>query len=353
MASIRYVDTASSGGDGTTRNHSGATAAYASLSSWEGNEGGDVAENYEVHCAGSTADTTATTISFGAHITTGSVKVFGDRSAPDNDGYYSGTSTISTGHYRLSAGNVANSLVLAEANMTVDGIQVENGDAVGSSVAVRVDTGPTTVKNCRIRNSSSCDVGLGTASAAGTTWTAENNLIVGFDTGGIRQQVANFFNPTFTAYHNTIYGDGSSVGFVISTGASNTPVFNIKGNAVGNTGDALSKTGATGTFNYDDNAFDTTESTSGEIALGTASDAWTSPATTQGSDFTVKNASSVLYNAVNPTLVTLDITGFTRDGANHDVGCFELQVAGQPTIKRWGGVSFSSVRGHQQGIRVW
>ena len=57
---IRFVNPASSGGDGTTNGLSGPTAAYASLSSWEAAEQTDLVaagDIHEVRCEG-TADTT-------------------------------------------------------------------------------------------------------------------------------------------------------------------------------------------------------------------------------------------------------------------------------------------------------
>jgi len=62
MAEVtRYINTDSSGGDGTTNNTSGATAAYASAASWESNEQDDLVtatDNHVVNasCPSGTAD---------------------------------------------------------------------------------------------------------------------------------------------------------------------------------------------------------------------------------------------------------------------------------------------------------
>ncbi len=107
-------------------------------------------------------------------------------------------------------------------------------------------------------------------------------------------------------------------------------MWNIKGNAcAGNAGAEISTTGTSGTLNQADNA---TDDTTGEIQNIVAADAWTTPGVTAASVFTVKNTSSVLYDAVNPTLLTTDITDFTRDGTNHDVGAFEF-TTGVPSVK--------------------
>lgn len=338
MATVqRYVNTASSGGDGTTNDTSGATAAYASLSSWEANAGGSATDDYIVDCCGTAADTTGVTVDFATNITTGSVTIRGNRSHAA--GFYTGNAVISTSHYRLVVGNVSVCLELREANTTVDGIQLEHGHSTGSRSAIcLVNTtanSHTTIKNNRVRNTSSVDWGIGPTTGIGGsshTRNIENNLVVGFDVAGISCRAVNFANHTWNVYHNTVYGEATADGIFIESGTDGTPVFNIKGNAIANsgTGQDIDASGVTaGTVNYADNATDQYNlGTTNEIDLGATTDAWTSPGTAQSSDFSVKNTSSALYNAVNPTLVSTDITGFTRDGTNHDVGAFEFQAAG-------------------------
>jgi len=333
MATVqRYVDTASSGGDGTTQGHSGSTAAYASLSSWEANSGGSATDDYIVDCAGSTADTTAVTVDFATNITSGSILIRGNRSASDSDGFYSGNATISTSHYRLSTGSGDfNSLTINEPNGTVDGIQVQSGHTGSFGHAIRnISAGAGAVRNCRAFTSSGCDTGIGTtaASSGSATRTVENNLVVGFDSAGIQWYIANHNSPTHNFYHNTIYG--CAVGINVHRGGlTGSPVNNVKGNAIAaSSGNDLAAIGTNGTVNYADNATDDYDlGTTNEIDLGATTDAWTSPGTATTNDFTVKDTGSSLYNAVNPTLVSTDITDFTRDGTNHDVGCFEYQSA--------------------------
>jgi len=63
----RYVNTASSGGNGTTNETSGTNAAYASLNIAEDSEDGDLTDNggdaLTINCSGTAADTTAVTVS--------------------------------------------------------------------------------------------------------------------------------------------------------------------------------------------------------------------------------------------------------------------------------------------------
>jgi hypothetical protein len=296
-------------------------------------------------------------VDFATNITTGSVTIRGDRSAPDDDGFYDGNLTISTGHYRLVPGNVTRALDLAEDRPTVDGIQIEAGTTGAFGVAIELNAGAaatnvTTIKNNRVRNASSADYGIGAASGSNIvqrgTFVIENNLVVGFDVVGIEVGVATNFSPTVNVLHNTVYGDGTaSTGILVEKAASTgTAIINVKGNAsAGNgSGSDFDSSGLNNaTLTTADNAFEDFDlGTTNEIDLGAPTDAWTSPGTTQSSDFTVKNTSSALYNAVNPTLVTTDITDFTRDGTNHDVGAFEFQAGGADATANPTGASATS-----------
>lgn len=332
MATVqRYVNTASTaGGDGTTDATSGSTRAYASLAEWEANSGGSATDDYIVDCCGG-QDTTAVVVDFSTNITTGSITIRAN--AGKADGFYDGDAVISTSHYRLEPGNVTIALSLVEQNTVVDGLQVIAGHTGGSGTAIT--WGPSrTIRRCRVLNGSSTDFGIGnsTAVSGNTTWVAENNLVVGFDVAGISAIVTNFFTATVNVYHNTVYGDGSTGSGGLrygSSGAGAGITFNIKGNAVGNCGsgnDLVKASGASTTDNFDDNAFEHSESTSGEISLGTLTDAWTSPGTSTTSDFTVKDSSSSLNVTVSGALVSEDIRGTTR--SNYSPGAFEFVSAG-------------------------
>ena len=338
MATVqRYVNTASSGGDGTTNGTSGSTAAYASLSAWEAAEGAvaTATDDHIVDCCGTAADTTAVTIDFAT--TPASILIRGNRS--DSAGFYDGTAIISTSHYRLTHGAGTSGITIVEPNVTIDGIQIESSGGVFRG-AIRTIPPSTAgshcrVRKCRLRAAAATDFGIGSDGVYGATctYTFENNLIVGFTLSGINAQTITHGNSIFNIYHNTIWGDTSSDGIqLVQADGLGTPVYNVKGNALANSGSqadidaaAMLENGATVT--YADNATEQFDlGTTNEIDLGATTDAWTNPGTDQSDEFTVKNTSSALYNAVNPTLVTTDITDFTRDGTNHDVGCFEFQA---------------------------
>jgi hypothetical protein len=340
MATVqRYVNTGSTaGGDGTTNATSGTNRAYASLSEWEANAGGSATDDYIVDCcaedtgSGNVADTTACVVDFTTNITTGSVLVRANTSVAT--GFYDGDAVISTSHYRLSPGDTFFPLRFNEVRCTAEGLQIVAGHTGSNGVGIYCTTAEYSVRKCRLLNTASCDYGIGNSSAVSgsSARTFENNLIVGFDVGGIAVLVTNFFTPTVTIAHNTIYGDGTSTSGGIrygGSGANSGTIFNIKGNAVGNCGsgnDLIKVSAASSTDNFDDNAFEHSESTSGEIALGTLTSAWTSPGTSASSDFTVKDGSSPLNFTVTGSLVSDDIRGTTR--SNYSVGAFEYVSAG-------------------------
>jgi hypothetical protein len=129
MATVtRYINTASSGGDGTTNGESGATAAYASMSAWEAAEQKNLttaSEQHVVNCSvgsGSAADTTAV-------IVTGWTTDSGDYITIQANASQSQRAVMpwSTSIYRLSASSSLNvaALDIEESYTRVINLQVE------------------------------------------------------------------------------------------------------------------------------------------------------------------------------------------------------------------------------------
>lgn len=342
MATIqRYVNTGSTaGGDGTTNNTTGADRAFASLSAWEAAMGaGNAADDYIVDCCGTAADTTAVTLSFSAN----SVLIRGNRSDPA--GFYDGPQLISESQYRLRVTGAATPITNLLNNSTIDGIQVitANASSTYGGIEDSAATGATVVRNCRVMRDPAVGglgggVGVGQAGTAGGggnghSRTYENNIIVGYQ-HPIRLRMPDFWTRAATVRHNTLYvGAGNNAAILIADQGSADCDYIVSGNACGNTGTqaSIARTlGSSSTFASADNAVSVASSTTDEIALGAAADAWVSPGTGFTADFGPKNTGS-LYQAVNPTLLTTDITGFTRDGASHDVGALEYRPPG-PTI---------------------
>jgi hypothetical protein len=331
-----YVNTASAGGDGTTNGTGGATAAFASLSSYEANVGAanSATDDHIVDCCGTAADTTQATIDFAVNITTGTITIRGNRS--NAAGFYDGNNVISTNHYRLDVGNVSFAITCGEHNITIDGIQITIAHTTSAGSGIRLfAVNGLLIKKCRVLNTANTQYGIGTSSTLGSnhTRTIQNCLVVGFTEHGINCRTTNNFNTVWNVYHNTVYGNGSSsIGIYLQkASAGGSPTFNAKGNAVANNSgvDLDASAVGSGTVNWDDNATEDFDlGTNGEIDLGNPTDAWTSPANSASGDFTVKNSSSALYQAVAGTLVPEDLVDNARNDANYDAGAFELILAG-------------------------
>lgn len=330
----RYVDINQGAGNGSARDAS----AYASLSSAEANiiadTGGASTDTYIIKCAGSNADTTSATFNFSL-TGAGNITIMGDDAATDSDGKYNGNLTISTGHYRLTNSSTS-PLKPAQQNMTIDGIQIEVGSGlfncgIDISGGVALGTAYFRVKNCRIRASAATDSGIGSGSSSINSdgeITYSDNLIVGFNAQGIEIFASNFRHPTCSFTQNTIYGDGTSIGIKVAEGGSNTgATYVTKGNALANhgTGGCFSIVPVLGVATYAQNCCDSAEGTTTEVLITTA--VWTSPGTTQGSDFSAVAASAII-NVVTPQLTTTDINGNARGSAPNEAGCFEFIAAG-------------------------
>lgn len=141
MTVLRYIDTAADGtGDGTTRNHTGTTGAYASIVDWHTSEGASLTDDHEVRCAGSTEDTLTSNLQISgfSNLNTWTLSILGDDAATDSDGIYQGTAAFSTSHYRVG-GSITQPLIIRDGDagggIIIDGIQITTS---ANSSAVRV-----------------------------------------------------------------------------------------------------------------------------------------------------------------------------------------------------------------------
>jgi len=324
-----YVNTDNGGTeDGTTHATGWATLADAIA---DMNSGTFNSDDVTIHCAGATDDTTSVNISFSDTPT--SITIKGD--AAEADGTNTGATSIDTAFYLLAPGDVTNALSFNETTIatTLDGIQLESGHTgtFGSAVTFAgVSEGVTwTVKNCRIRNASSVDVGIGkdgTVAYDGTI-VIENNIIIDFQDRGVYLDVSTHRDPDINIRHNTIYGGFDGIRIDAPGGSPSAHTWNVQGNAVaGTTNDITITTHAQTTLNQADNYTDDSGRHANDHDIGTLTDAWTSHGTGRASDFTVKDTSSNLYDAVDPVVSTNDddILGEARGTAPNDAGAFEL-----------------------------
>lgn len=179
---IRYVNPASSGGDGTTNATSGAQAAYASLNAWEAAEQTNLVSDgdiHEVRCEG-TGDTGAG-VSINGWTTGASNYIYiVAESANRHDG------TWSTGKYYLEgASSATGRLNILEDYVRVEGLQIRNtSGGAGSTSSSRVTgTGGTTdirFNDCIIR-----DARYTVRVESGSDYYHWNNIVYGGSVGAV------------------------------------------------------------------------------------------------------------------------------------------------------------------------
>ena len=334
---LRFVDTAASaGGDGTTRNHSGATRAYASLEtalssefSANSNLAGDI---LHIKCAGSVADT----------FTGGfDIPVFTNPSASDylliepDDGADEGTygpydndgrnptRTWSTSHYRVVTG--------ADGTWRTNYTKIRN---------LQIDT-----RTGSDRISPNFDFDF--SEISGNIFRSGGNVI-GLDFHPSISDIEvfnNLFLVNVAAFHkallfrggsdcakfnnNTFIGDAVANAATIEFG-SGTVVDEFKNNAFYNNTDDLLNSGATITVHGNNASDNSGTDTEIDVALGAPGDAFVDH--TSG-DYGVKDENSNLYDAGDSNYAPpTDLIGTARDG-NTDIGAFELIVSGPPAVK--------------------
>lgn len=348
MADVeRFVDTASSGGDGTTRNHSGGTAAYASLSAWLSAEATDLVtatDTHRVRCAGSTADGTAVDVDGWVNDASFFPTIQGDDAAVDSDGFYGGDLGLSTGHYRLDDSGDADVLEISDEFVVVDGIQVVLSRTSNFSTALRFSIGNVTAINNRIvRTAASGNSHFGIEGKDSNDDSfIKNNIVYGFNSSssvGILHDMANFFTGTYHVYNNTVFDNTDGIEI-----SSRDATLVAKNNVVANnTNDFLE---SNGTLTIDYNAIDDADVQTNGVDISPGGDenadwdlAMTDPTPSSGEpDFTLKDGDSVLDGAGIPQssdseVPTLDILGVTRDSSAPDIGAFEEEfAAGAPPI---------------------
>lgn len=215
----RYVNTASSGGDGTTNNTSGSDAAYADFSAFEAAEQCDLTDNggdvMEVYCYGTTADDTATLDGWTTN-ETNRINIHGD----NNTGVYS------TSYYRFAPAE-GGGLNILNTNVTLDKIQFStegNSDyetCLGINLNFR-SAGKLVVKNCifrRVNQERGQQYGISIDNLqANTTVQIYNNMVYyvshGVVNGGNADSYTYIYNNTF----HKITGPGVEVAITQNTG---------------------------------------------------------------------------------------------------------------------------------------
>lgn len=330
----KYVNTNTGASVGTqdgstdTPGSSG-TAAFATLDQaidWIVANDATLSDDYTINCRGLNADTTNVNV---AGITVGSFSLLIQANPNEADGFYDGNEVISSSHYRLSG--TSGDILAVGVACTIRGLQVETSAGAFRCAIKHSGNSALLIDRCRVRNTGSTRTGIGnpgSANALDFTLTIQSCLIVGFGSFGIELVQNNFRTGHWELRNNTIYGDGSSIGIGLNFATSGTPTAHLENNAIGNCGASadFSVTG-TGTATYANNATEGgANGTTGEVDIGTLTDAWTSPGTTAAADFTIKSTSSALYNSgVNPDPAN-DVRGVAF--VTNDIGAFAFEDAG-------------------------
>jgi hypothetical protein len=333
----RYVNTASSGGDGTTNATSGANAAYASLSA----ANTDITADYpsfvasdvqvDVYCTGSAADTANFTIT---GITTDATRYLRILAASGDVARANGWDT---GRYRLSATNPSsplNTLVISIAHIRLIGLQIEcvGTSGLNSRSNLVINAGFASGNNilidsCRLRYTAT-SVGTGcdvfTWSSAGNTPRVINTIIEAVGTQRTSVRTAAINSNDDGAIYNCLL-TGGSVAFEDS-GGSGTPVLK---NCILYNNNANTTSGhwnASSTNNASDRA-DVEGSNQRESQTFTFEDAANGDYRITSADAAARNFGTDL-SADATQAFAVDMAGTSRpQGASWDIGPFEVAAA--------------------------
>lgn len=322
MATVqRYIDTDSAGGDGTTPGLSGGTAAYVSMNAWEAAEDGAAGgtDDHIVDSAASASALDATAVVIGGW-TVNSITINGDQIT----GIWVDDGSVYTLTEDITQNNVITLQLNDALDLTINNLQVDNNATAATAATTFIDTrsGSSTINliGCLVRCN---NAGAGTEAGIlviRPTVNIINCVVEDCSTRGIYPRsfnagVTNIYNTTVGGCGNGIERHGSN-----TTTVRNSAVFN-------NTDDFLGTFSAIDFCASDDG--DGTNAVDISPANGSEADKWNLAFTDySNSDFSVKDASSVLYNAgtdLSGSGVSDDIIGTARPQVTtYDIGAFEL-----------------------------
>ena len=318
---IRYVDTASAGGNGTTSELTGENAAYASLFAWE------AAENVNLFTAGNwhhvyvkatngDVDSTAVTID---GWTTGEANYILIEAADSDKAV---KTSFDTSKYRLTA-----ILSIAEDYVRILGVQFANTSTYSNCISYGGigATNDIRIERCRIRADATGTEGIYFADADAIL-TLNNNIIE--STGTYGNMGIRIGAGTVNVYNNAVIGF-SDDGINIASGATVV----IKNNAIFNNADDIADA-ASSTIEYNaaDDDLDTeyTETTNIQPA-----GAWTNEFAS-ATDLTLLVGSALKLAGVGPgtdaAVPVIDIDGTTRSGATTSIGPDEYEETGSSVM---------------------
>ena len=312
MATItRYVNTGSSGGNGTTSALTGDNAAYASLNAWEAAEDGidHAGDDMVVNCAGATDDGAGTCV-IDSGWTADSISIIGDADGVWDDSHY----TMGVGNWQY--------ILIQHSDVSIANIQYNQGVNNANYINFTGDYDGGELKNCILKSDSSTSylVRIVNGSVA-----VSNTIFYGSNGEGILLSypgISSISNCTFYDCDYGIYmGGGTSTNI---TAKNNVAI------------DCLTADFSLESANVDHNcSSDTSATGTGSLTEKTAANNFTS-VTAGSEDFSVKDTDADIYNAgTTISGVTTDAAGTSRPQATtYDIGAFEFEV----TITNTGGL---------------
>lgn len=325
----RYVNTASAGGDGTTNNTSGATAAFASLFAAEAALGAlNASEDVEILCCGSAADALVVVFD-GIYVQTGfTLYIKGNPTDPNgaHSGVYDATK------YRLTD-PITQSMIIHVKSATaqritfskIQTLQTLGTNAAGGFYIYQCSTGMVVnIENC-ILKSDDCMAGVWirtgcTVNIKNCTLSGKLLTNVGFRSASIWLQQG---TSTVKVY-NCLMAEGTN-GVLRAAGtitAKNCSVFDFS-------------TDFNGTITVDHCASDDGTGTN-PIAVANWADEFYNVDYVTNADFRLEPTSVLLDAGIGPALdadvPTTDILDYSRSGNNAAVGAFEHEWDYEPCI---------------------
>lgn len=319
---VRYVNPGSVGGDGTTANLTGATAAYASLSSAEANEQADFVTNTDnlvINCAGTTADTTA--VDFDGSTTSAlyDIEITGDWTG----------AVYSTSYYRIELTATASNqsaLFIQDLYITINNLQVQltNSGGYTTPKGIRTNTSNITINDTVIKAvlSGAGSTGRGLEVWTGSSSVVANNVLIldwvnGTETCfGVLSVVANALDMSYSDVINCRTG--------LECGVANGIL--SKNVITQSCNNGFNGTFATGS---DYNLSDITSDAPG----GNSVTATLTFADAANDDYHLASGDTSAIGAGTPISGrTLDIDGDTRDASTPDIGFDEYVAVGGATI---------------------
>lgn len=312
----RFINAASTGGDGTTAGLTGATAAYATIAGWDTGELTNLITDGDVHDLTGGGGLLTEQADFAAGWTTDVTNYvrFTVAEASRHDG------TPGTG-FRISSSSAFNGTLALDAEGTIlDFLEIINTSGSPQAQGVFIDEPDCIIQGCIIEGgSSSSSHGIRSNEGDGMFL---NNLIHDCGDNGI--DLPNF--NAGTLYNNTLVDNGGDG--VFRTGGGGTApkaINNVAFNNTGNDFDSPSVGWLTGT---------TTNASEDGTAPGTSPQTGVASADftdASSNDFSIADTDSILYQ--NGTDIETELGGFDR--TDYPVPIADIISVERPQATDW------------------